>query len=405
MSTTKTESTNIPTMIAFTSLLFGSLSDRLQASASPSNATLFPNEEFRASRGKLSLRLPASLARTMAENCTPRELSHLMELVPRVLCACFYLARQDFLSGELLHGQLYLAREREGVSSPVRLARALGMDEHCQTALKNLKRALNVLIATEATWTTTTKKGKTTQKVYKGLITIASEPCFVSGSALDGATRGGMFYIASIHEDLFAFALPTSDTSRFVPLPDVCLTLDNKTFNATLAILAQLTLRKAGEDEIELTENRLIKDAALIETSQASNSRARNYLKRSLERLVELGILEARRVIEAGKWIIRRLKVGTLNSGETESRNFEQGDGPKVGTLNRPHDRPPNGPPDVVQVFLSFVESFQKLSKNSQKELLEGCLEFLPFGQTPNPTKKGGKGPPKPKMAIQISLL
>ena len=120
---------------------------------------------------------------------------------------------------------------------------------------------------------------------------------------------------------------------------------------------------------------------------------------------MELGILEARRVVEAGKWIIRRLKAGTLNSGETESRNFEQEGGAKVGTLNKPPDKPPKGPPDVVQVFLSFVESFQKLSKNSQKELLEGCLEFLPSGQTPNPTKKGSKGPPKPKMAIQISLL
>lgn len=404
MSTTKSESTNIPTIIAFSSLLFGSLSDRLQARAAPSTVTLFPGEEFVASRGKLSLRLPAALVKTMAESCPARELSHLMELVPRVLCACFHLARQDFLSGELLDGRFYLTRDREGVSNPVRLARVLGMNEHCQTALKNLKRALNVLIATEATWTTT-RKGKTRKTVYKGLIRLTGETAFVSTSALEGSTRGGNFQIASIHEDLFALSLPSSDTSRFVPVPDVCLSLDNKTFNATLAILAQLTLRKAGEDELELSEARLIKDAALVETSQASHSRAKDYLKRSLERLVDLGILEARRVVEAGKWIIRRLKVGTLNREETESRNFEQGEGAKVGTLNKPPDKPPKRPPDVVQVFLSFVESFQKLSKNSQKELLEGCLEFLPSGQTPNPTKKGGKEPPEPRFAIQISLL
>ena len=83
------------------------------------------------------------------------------------------------------------------------------------------------------------RKGKTHKTVYKGLIRLTGETAFVSTSALEGSTRGGNFQIASIHEDLFALSLPSSDTSRFVPVPDVCLSLDNKTFNATLAILPE----------------------------------------------------------------------------------------------------------------------------------------------------------------------
>lgn len=401
-------STNIPSIITLSPALFQSMGDLLLAREL--QPTIVNSKPLTVSRGKTALSLSKPLAESL-QKLSERELSHLMSFVPRVLCACFYLARRDFLNAGLLDGRFFFARanSKKNPSHPIRIAKALGMDPNCKIALRNIKRAIAVLNGATLSYTYK-RKGKAKQKLYEGLINLSNESTPVKGSQLEAATRGGKYFLASINPDLFNLALPSGNTSRFIPIPDKCLVLDNKAFNTSLAILAQLTLRKVGEQELELSESRMMTDSALYEATQASDSRAKNRLEQAINQLVELGLIAARKLGDAGKWLISKiptaLKQGVSNESESEQGKFEHGKGANIGSLNKPPDKPSSQGSDFKRACQTLAKAFTALSKNSQKELLEGCFEPFPLGRVQNPHERSSQTPPPgQRIAIQIQLI
>lgn len=398
-------STNIPSIITLSPALFQSMGDLLLAKEL--QPTIVNSKPLTVSRGKTALTLSFPLAESL-QKLSGRELSHLMSFVPRVLCACFYLARQDFLNAGLLNGRFFFARanSKKNPSHPIRIAKVLGMDPNCKIALRNIKRAIAVLNGTTLSYTYK-RKGKAKQKLYEGLINLSSESTPVKGSQLETGTRAGKYFLASINPDLFNLALPSGNTSRFIPIPDKCLMLDNKAFNTSLAILSQITLQKV--DELELSESRIMTDSALYEATQASDSRAKNRLEQAINQLVELGLIAARKLEGAGKWFISKIstavKQEVLSNDEARNRKFECGEGFKEGISNKPPDKPSSQGSDFKRACQTLAKAFVSLSKNSQKELLGESEETFLISQSLDSDEKGSQTPPGQRISLQIQLL
>lgn len=275
--------------------------------------------------GKHTLELQRTALALLAE-LSYRERIHFFEMLPKILISCFVLARRDYLRDlNLGLGHFALVHITHGKPDTLRrLAKACDLDPDKPKHTARVELGIRILRLMNL------KIGDHTS--IEGLLSSAGILKLKHNQIDEGAHRGGLWHIEALHPALCDLML-----TRFAQLEERALELKGRTFNLWSAILGHRFLVQGSRGkpikELQLDVNRLIRDAALSQTTRRGSAREYAYMLRGLRELQDSGLLRSWCLSEDHQKVRLKFQPPTLAHNRFSTSNLVTPDPPEPPTL------------------------------------------------------------------------